>query len=207
MLALRNEQPRLGELVEHFEELVARRRARCPAGAPRSRGRSCRRAGSTPRAPSSTTLRRDGFAVFPQDANFIPSLAIVAHVAGELGDAELAAEVEPLLRPYTDYWVVLGPGPATLGPVAYSVGLLNLLRGRLDHAARYFAVAIEKSELMRARPYVRALAGRAGRGAAPARRPAATPSAPRSSRRRRSRPRASSAWTRLLREAEAVARS
>jgi hypothetical protein len=31
---------------------------------------------------------------------------------------------------------------------------MNLLRGRLDHAARYFAVAIEKSELMRAAPYL-----------------------------------------------------
>jgi hypothetical protein len=77
-----------------------------------------------------------------------------------------------LLRPYTDYWVVLGPGPATLGPVAYSVGILNLLMGRPDKAARYFVVAMEKSELMGARPYLArsqvglAEALRAGRGSA-----------------------------------------
>jgi hypothetical protein len=144
--------------------------------------------------------------VFPQDANFIPSLAIVAHVAGELGDAELAGEVEPLLRPYTDYWVVLGPGPATLGPVAYSVGLLNLLCGRLDHAARYFAVAIEKSELMRAGPYLaRSQAGlaetlRRRGGAGDAERAAELDETALAAARELG-------MDRLLREAEAVARS
>ena len=44
-------------------------------------------------------LCRDGFAVLPRDVNFDAGLAILAHVADELGDAGLAAEIEPLLRP------------------------------------------------------------------------------------------------------------
>ena len=62
-------------------------------------------------------------------------------------------EIEPLLRPLADYWVVLGPAPATLGPVAYCLGLLNLVRGQLDTAERDFQLALEKARLMRAAPY------------------------------------------------------
>ena len=48
---------------------------------------------------------------------------------------------------------MLGVGAATLGPVAYSVGITNLLCGKEDKAAAYFTVAIEKSESMHAWPY------------------------------------------------------
>jgi hypothetical protein len=98
-------------------------------------------------------LRRDGFAVLPRDANFDAALAIVSHIAGELDDADLAAEVEPLLRPLAECWVVMGPGPATLGPVAYCLGLLNLIRPRLDPAERDFELALQKCRTMGARPY------------------------------------------------------
>ena len=89
-------------------------------------------------------LRRDGFAVLPRDVNFHAGLTMLAHAADELGDAELAAELEPLLRPLADYWVVLGVGSATLGPVAYSLGVCNLLTGRLDAAVADFELAIAK---------------------------------------------------------------
>jgi hypothetical protein len=98
-------------------------------------------------------LRRDGFALLPRDVNFEVGLALLAHVADELGDAELAAEVEPLLRPVADYWVVFGIGSATLGPAAFSLGLCSLLTGRLDAAVADFERAIAKSRLMRSRPY------------------------------------------------------
>jgi hypothetical protein len=99
-------------------------------------------------------LRGDDIATIPKDANYIPALAVLAHVAGELGDAELADEVEPLLRPYTDLWVVLGPGPATLGPVAHAVGLTNLVAGNFERARQYFVVATEKASAMHAWPYL-----------------------------------------------------
>jgi hypothetical protein len=48
---------------------------------------------------------------------------------------------------------VFGIGPATLGPVAYSLGVCNLLTGRLEAAVADFEQALVKCRLMRARPY------------------------------------------------------
>jgi hypothetical protein len=159
MVQLRNEQQRLGEFTEHFEALIAEVGAL--PGWRAALAWALLQAGRADDARAELDdLRRDGFAAIPRDANFLPALAMLAHVAAELGDPALAGEIEPLLRPYTDYWVVLGPGAATLGPVAYSVGLLNLIRGNAVKAARYFVVAAEKCELMGSRPYLaRAQAG------------------------------------------------
>ena len=153
MIALLNEQDRLGDLVDPLEELV--RDAGALPGWRTALAWALAQAGRPDAAREQLDfLRADNFAVIPHDANYLAALAIIAHIAGELGDAELAAEVEPLLRPHTNFWVVLGVGAATLGPVAYSVGLLNNLRGRPERAAQYFTVALEKSEVMGARPYV-----------------------------------------------------
>ena len=105
----------------------------------------------------------DDFGVLPRDVTFVPSLAVLAHLTGELGDGALAARVEPLLVPYRDFWVVFGIGAATLGPVAYSIGILQLAQGRGDDAVASFELALERSHSMRARPYVaRSQAGLAG---------------------------------------------
>src|SRR3954454_25376668 len=153
MLQLRNEQSRLGELAEHYEELLS---DVGPLPAWRAALAWSHVQGGRPDAARGVleSLRGDGIAAMPRDANYLPALAILAHIAGELRDAELTAEVEPLLRPYTDLWVVLGPGPATLGPVAYSVGLANLVAGNHERAAQYFVVATEKSSAMHAWPYL-----------------------------------------------------
>jgi hypothetical protein len=97
-------------------------------------------------------LRPDNFAAFRRDSNFVPSMAAAAHAVAELGDAELAGEMEPLLRPYAEFWVLFGAA-LTLGPVAYYVGLLNLIQDNLDAAVADFELALERCELMRARPY------------------------------------------------------
>jgi hypothetical protein len=66
----------------------------------------------------------------------------------------LAVQLEPLLRPFENNWVVLGPGPSTLGPMAYCLGLCSLLLERWDQAEADFRLAIERSAAMRARPYL-----------------------------------------------------
>ena len=152
MIALRNEQDRMGELTGYFERLV--REIGAVPGWRSAVIWSHVQGGRIERARAELDeLRRDGFAVLPRDTNFIPSLTVVSHVAGELGDATLAGEVEPLLRPYSETWVVLGPGPATLGPVAYCLGLLLLVQGEADAAVKRLETALEKCLLMRARPY------------------------------------------------------
>src|SRR5262249_28587414 len=90
----------------------------------------------------------------PRDANFVPACTILGHVAGELGDADLAAAVESQLRPSADYWVVLGYAPATLGPVAFTLGLACQLTERLDQAVEDFELALQQSTRMHARPYL-----------------------------------------------------
>ena len=99
-------------------------------------------------------ISADRFAAFPRDAHFLPSLALVAHAVGELDDAALAARVEPLLAPYREHWVVFGLVAVTLGPAAYSLGLLQLVQDRPDEAAATFELALERSTRMRARPYI-----------------------------------------------------
>jgi hypothetical protein len=98
-------------------------------------------------------MSEDGFASTPRDSNFVARIAQVAHAVIELGEAELAARVEPLLAPLSSFWVVLGPSACTLGPVAYSVGALQLLRDRPADAAVSFELGLERSLAMRARPY------------------------------------------------------
>ncbi len=105
-------------------------------------------------------LIADDVAAIPRDTNYLAALAGIAHAVGELRDAELAARVEPHLGPFADSWVVLGPGASTLGPVAYCLGMLQLLQDRHDEAAASFERALELSARMRARPYeARSLAG------------------------------------------------
>jgi hypothetical protein len=97
---------------------------------------------------------------------------MAAHAIGELGDAALAARAAPLLEPFAGFWVVFGIGVSTLGPVAYSLGVLQLLQDRAADAVTTFELALERSTRMRARPYVarsraglaEALRRRAGRG-------------------------------------------
>jgi hypothetical protein len=81
-------------------------------------------------------------------------MAFAAHAIGQLRDAELAARAEAPLAPFQDLWVVFGVGGLTLGPAAYALGLVQLLQGKADDAAATFELALERSEGMRARPYV-----------------------------------------------------
>jgi DNA-binding SARP family transcriptional activator len=153
MIAILNERGEMGRLAPYFEKMVREMGAlpgwRTPlAWAYVQSGRA-----ELARAELQD-LSADGFAVLPRDTNFLPALAIVAHAVSELGDAELASRVEPLLRPFGEFWVVLGPGPSTLGPVAYCLGLMQLLQNRPRDAVTSFELALERSQRMRARPYV-----------------------------------------------------
>jgi hypothetical protein len=152
MIALRSEQLRLSEIGPYFERLV--REIGALPGWRTPVAWALAQAGQRELALAELTeLRADDFAALPCDANFDAALSIVSHTAAELGDAALAAEVEPQLRPLAGTWVVLGPGPATLGPVSYCLGILGLLRGALDAAEADLRQAVDESRRVRARPY------------------------------------------------------
>jgi tetratricopeptide (TPR) repeat protein len=152
LISIHNERDELGLVAPFFEQIAREMDAvpgwRAPlawAGVQAGRAEEARR--------EIEALSADGFAGIPRDTNFLAALAIVAHAVGELRDAGLAARVEPQLAPYTDSWVVLGPGASTLGPVAYCLGLLQLAQDRHEEAAASFERALELSARMRARPY------------------------------------------------------
>ncbi len=159
MISLLGERGELGGLAPYFDRLV--RDMGALPGWRTPRAWAYVQSGRAEHARAEIEdLSRDGFAVFPRDTNFVPALAILAHAVGELGDAALAARVEPLLAPFGELWVVLGPGSSTLGPVAYALGVLQLVQDRLDDAVASFERALERAHRMRARPYLaRARAG------------------------------------------------
>ena len=157
-LALRNERGELGPHVPVFERLASQI---APPGWRPALAWAHLQAGRPELARELIEEMSAGnFATTPRDSNFVARLGQVAHVVAELGDADLAASVEPLLAPLADFWVVLGPAACTLGPIAYLVGELQLLLDRPADAAASFETAIDRSRAMRARPYeARAQAG------------------------------------------------
>ncbi len=154
MLQLRNEQSRLGELTEHYEALIddigpLASLAR-GAGLVAPPGRPSRRRARRGRAPARRRARRDS------EGRELPARAGDPRPPGRRARRRRTWRPRPsrCCVPTPTCWVVLGPGPATLGPVAYSVALADLVAGRHDRAAQYFVVALEKSEAMHARPYI-----------------------------------------------------
>jgi hypothetical protein len=151
MLSLLNERGELGPHAPFFERLAQQI---APPGWRPALAWAHLQAGRPEQARALIDeMSEGGFASTPRDSNFVARLGQVAQVIAELGDARLAARAEPLLAPLSAFWVVLGPSACTLGPIAYSVGALQLLLDRPEEAAASFETAIERSVAMRARPY------------------------------------------------------
>lgn len=85
-----------------------------------------------------------GFVNLPEDTNRLLGLAVLAHVAADLGDADGAAVLAELLTPHRGEWVVLdcyGGGGASWGPVAHALARLAQVGGRPHDAEVLFAEA------------------------------------------------------------------
>lgn len=152
MLPLLNERNELGRLTPVLQRLVGQ--VVWPGWRPALAWAHVQAGRSDLGRAEIEAMSADGFAAVPHDSNLLSRLAQVAHVIGELGDARLAGRLEPRLAPFGDFWVVFGPGASTLGPVGYSLGLLQLVQDRADEAVATFELALELSRRMRARPYV-----------------------------------------------------
>jgi hypothetical protein len=153
MVQILNERGELGQTVPAFEQAASQLDllpgwrammawANVQAGRP-----------DTARAEIAALLT-DECAIFPRNAGFVPSLALLAHAVEELDDGDLAAWLEPLLAPYGEGWVVFGIGIATLGPVAYSLGALQLAQRKTEAALASLELALDRASVMRARPYI-----------------------------------------------------
>ena len=84
--------------------------------------------------------RVGGFAAVPQDMLWLTSIVGYAVLAIELGDRGAAADLFPLLEPYSGQ--VAFNGATSQGPVAAYLGRLASLLGRYDEADRFLNAAL-----------------------------------------------------------------
>jgi DNA-binding SARP family transcriptional activator len=152
LLVIRREQRRIAELEPGLRQIIERypnRRAyRAALGVLLS---ETERLDQAPRelAP----LAAEGFAGIPRDGDWLITMALLADVYAELGEAEQAARLYELLLPFETANVVIGLGAACEGPAARLLGRLAAVTGRPDAAAAHFERALQRAERLRAPVY------------------------------------------------------
>ena len=99
-------------------------------------------------------LAADDFADLPHDANWLPSVALLAEVCSFVGDAAHARRLYELLLPHASRNVVIAIGVVCYGSVAYYLGRLATTLSDWDAAAEHFEHAIALNTQMAARPWV-----------------------------------------------------
>lgn len=139
LMTLRLHQGRAGEAAAQIDDVLAR--------FPGALGWRAARAMALAHADRATEARAEldaladgGFALFPRDGNWLPTLATLTHAAVATGSAGHAASLARALTPYSEasiavFWLVWW------GPVAHYQGLLAELLGERDAAAGHFARA------------------------------------------------------------------
>ena len=89
------------------------------------------------------------FRLVQRDWNWLPSMFVLAEVCAELGDAERAEILYRLLAPYASRNATLG-NVYTYGSVAFALGKLAAVLGRLDDAEAHFEAALAANRRIRA---------------------------------------------------------
>jgi DNA-binding SARP family transcriptional activator len=97
---------------------------------------------------------RDSFTQIPMDGLWLGAINNFAEVSSALGDAERAATLYELLRPYPDRNVVMGWASACAGSSSRPLALLAAALGRRSDASRHFEDALVSNQRMGARPWV-----------------------------------------------------
>ena len=87
-------------------------------------------------------LAREEFVQLPRDWNWLASMFVLAEICVDLGEAEHAEILYRLLAPYSTRNAVLGWWYHTYGSVAFALGRLAALLGRLDEAEAHFETAL-----------------------------------------------------------------
>lgn len=105
------------------------------------------------------------FAGIPDDTNRFLTLAVLAHVAADLGDQDGSAPLVGLLEPYRSLHVVLncyGGGGTYWGPTTYALARLAGLAGRDEDAAARYGEAAASAEALGARHHLDRIRRHAG---------------------------------------------
>jgi DNA-binding SARP family transcriptional activator/tetratricopeptide (TPR) repeat protein len=140
MLFLRNEQGRLGELVQGIEEFTRLY--------PEITGYRCVLAYIYAQLGRTEDARRefeavaqDDFRGLPRSVYWLASMSVLCEVAAFLGDGPRARALYELLLPFADRYVVVF-GFLCRGSVSRLLGLLATTLRRLDDATRHFEYAL-----------------------------------------------------------------
>lgn len=94
-------------------------------------------------------LAEGEFQRVPRDWNWLPSMFVLADVCADLGDTANAEILYRLLSPYASRNAMVG-NVYTYGPVAFELGRLADLLGRLDEAQAHFETALVANRRIRA---------------------------------------------------------
>ena len=91
-------------------------------------------------------LAAEDFAALPVDGNWLPAMAVLAHVCVAVADRGRGRRLYDRLLPYAGRVVVVAQAHACLGAVAYYLGLLAALDERWDEAAAHLDDALHAGE-------------------------------------------------------------
>ncbi|MEA2411693.1 MAG: eukaryotic-like serine/threonine-protein kinase, partial [Thermoleophilaceae bacterium] len=101
-------------------------------------------------------LAEDDFAILPEDANWVTSLALLSEVAAYLNDVPRAQWLYDHLLPYAKRNIVVGGGWTCHGNAERFLGLLAHSLGRYEAADRHFRAARRANASIGAHPLVAA---------------------------------------------------
>ncbi len=141
LLAIRHEQSRIHELEGPVREMVKSNptRAAWRAGLATLLWES----GRTDEARAELeTLATHDFADIPVDGDWLIAITLLADTSVALADADRAAKLYELLRPYREVNVVIGLAAVCLGSAARYLGRLAATLDRREEAAEHFERAL-----------------------------------------------------------------
>jgi len=153
MFTIRREQGRLQEVAPFVKHFVAQH----GAGAAWRPGLALIYADleqSSGAAAEFERLAVDDFRSVPADSLWQASLCYLAEVCDYLQDAERAAVLYDLLRPYAELTVVLGNATVCLGATARFLGQLAGTMAKWDTAEAHLSRALELNTRMNAAPWI-----------------------------------------------------
>ena len=99
-------------------------------------------------------VARDDFAVLRRDANWIPTLAMLATASGVAGEPGPIPALRTELEPYEGCLGFPGMGTTCTAFISHSLGLLAQVVGELDRAVAYHEAALRQAEELEAWPWV-----------------------------------------------------
>jgi hypothetical protein len=148
IVAIRWFQGRLGDLAPSLREIVHTPTLACPDDSMLAAfAVSAAQNGNREAALSALhRLRGEGLALLTPSSTWLVTLIGAAEAAFLLGDADIAAEVYQLLRPYAGLPVMASLAIVCFGSAHQALGTAALAMGDLDRASRHLTAAVTDNE-------------------------------------------------------------